>query len=203
MDQLKKDVNEIVGLDILIKAADYIETCENEKRHRESDHGYASTYRYIDDNEPLHKRVKITKKNQSRTSHNELEKNRRAHLRNCLDNLKAIVPLGQDASRHTTLGLLNKATSLIEDLERQQKIYNKQKSDLSNHNEQLKHLLLGLELSSRIRHDSTNSIGLSDLSTDSDKEEIIDVTECSSSGDELIQELIGMKTMPAEMVIMS
>ena len=38
---------------------------------------------------------------------------RRAHLRNCLERLKEIVPLGPDASRHTTLGLLNKARTFI------------------------------------------------------------------------------------------
>lgn len=37
---------------------------------------------------------------------------RRAHLRSCLENLKDIVPLG-DATRHTTLGLLNQACRLI------------------------------------------------------------------------------------------
>ena len=48
-----------------------------------------------------------------RSTHNELEKNRRAHLRNCLEKLKDIVPLGADSSRHTTLGLLNKAKHFI------------------------------------------------------------------------------------------
>lgn len=38
---------------------------------------------------------------------------RRAHLRNCLERLKEIVPLGSDASRHTTLGLLTKAKRFI------------------------------------------------------------------------------------------
>ncbi len=49
----------------------------------------------------------------SRSTHNELEKNRRAHLRHCLEKLKDIVPLGADTSRHTTLGLLNKAKHFI------------------------------------------------------------------------------------------
>ena len=49
----------------------------------------------------------------SRSTHNELEKNRRAHLRNCLEKLKDIVPVGGDSSRHTTLGLLNKAKHFI------------------------------------------------------------------------------------------
>ena len=48
-----------------------------------------------------------------RSTHNELEKNRRAHLRNCLEKLKDIVPVGGDSSRHTTLGLLNKAKHFI------------------------------------------------------------------------------------------
>ena len=48
-----------------------------------------------------------------RSTHNELEKNRRAHLRNCLEKLKDIVPLSSDSSRHTTLGLLNKAKHFI------------------------------------------------------------------------------------------
>lgn len=53
----------------------------------------------------------------NRSTHNELEKNRRAHLRNCLEKLKDIVPLGPDNSRHTTLGLLNKAKHFIKNLE--------------------------------------------------------------------------------------
>lgn len=53
----------------------------------------------------------------NRSTHNELEKNRRAHLRNCLEKLKDMVPVGADNSRHTTLGLLNKAKHFIRTLE--------------------------------------------------------------------------------------
>ncbi|KAH6946461.1 hypothetical protein HPB50_013674 [Hyalomma asiaticum] len=42
---------------------------------------------------------------------------RRAHLRNCLEKLKEMVPLGPEANRHTTLGLLNKAKVFIKTLE--------------------------------------------------------------------------------------
>lgn len=38
---------------------------------------------------------------------------RRAHLRICLEKLKGMVPLGSEASRHTTLGLLTKAKRFI------------------------------------------------------------------------------------------
>ncbi|XP_065304591.1 max-interacting protein 1-like isoform X1 [Dermacentor albipictus] len=41
----------------------------------------------------------------------------RAHLRNCLEKLKEMVPLGPEANRHTTLGLLNKAKVFIKTLE--------------------------------------------------------------------------------------
>lgn len=53
----------------------------------------------------------------NRSTHNELEKNRRAHLRTCLERLKEVVPLESDSSRHTTLGLLTKAKSFIKILE--------------------------------------------------------------------------------------
>jgi len=39
---------------------------------------------------------------------------RRAQLRYCLERLKMIVPLGRNASRHTTLGLLKDAKLLIQ-----------------------------------------------------------------------------------------
>ena len=38
---------------------------------------------------------------------------RRAHLRNCLERLKSMVPLPADSNRHTTLGLLIDAQYLI------------------------------------------------------------------------------------------
>lgn len=53
----------------------------------------------------------------NRSTHNELEKNRRAHLRTCLERLKEVVPLETDSSRHTTLGLLTKAKGFIKTLE--------------------------------------------------------------------------------------
>jgi len=59
----------------------------------------------------------------SRTAHNELEKTRRANLRNCLDRLKDMVPTsgagGSDSTspRNTTLSLLTRARNYIQTLE--------------------------------------------------------------------------------------
>ncbi|XP_014240749.1 max dimerization protein 1-like [Cimex lectularius] len=99
----------------LLRAAEYLE-----RREREAEHGYASTLP-PDDLRNVIKRPKTKKSQGSRTTHNELEKNRRAHLRNCLEKLKELVPLGGDSARHTTLGLLTKAKRFIKNLEQQEK----------------------------------------------------------------------------------
>jgi len=109
-----------MSIETLLQAAEYLE-----RREREAEHGYASSlpspaeYQIIK-NTRLNKNT--TKKPQgNRSTHNELEKNRRAHLRSCLENLKDLVPVGADSSRHTTLGLLNKAKHFIKNLEERDK----------------------------------------------------------------------------------
>ncbi|XP_068911091.1 max-interacting protein 1-like isoform X3 [Tenebrio molitor] len=56
---------------------------------------------------------------------------RRAHLRNCLEILKEIVPLGPEASRHTTLGLLTKAKRFIKNLEDKERKHSTHKEQLN------------------------------------------------------------------------
>merc|ERR1739848_740634 len=106
-----------MNIDTLLQAAEYIE-----RREREAEHGYASSLPTSDQNQIIsnkNQRLKNSTKKAhgSRSTHNELEKNRRAHLRSCLENLKDLVPVGADSSRHTTLGLLNKAKHFIKNLE--------------------------------------------------------------------------------------
>uniref|UniRef100_A0ABD2WEZ3 Max dimerization protein 1-like n=1 Tax=Trichogramma kaykai TaxID=54128 RepID=A0ABD2WEZ3_9HYME len=55
----------------LLQAAEYIE-----RRDREAEHGYASTMPIPDDIRSVTKRPKTKKSQGSRTTHNELEKNR-------------------------------------------------------------------------------------------------------------------------------
>merc|ERR1712193_335368 len=110
-----------MNIETLLQAAEYIE-----RREREAEHGYASSLPSSDQNQIIsNKNLRLkssTKKPQgSRSTHNELEKNRRAHLRSCLENLKDLVPVGADSSRHTTLGLLNKAKHFIKNLEERDK----------------------------------------------------------------------------------
>merc|ERR1712079_556291 len=111
-----------MNIDTLLQAAEYIE-----RREREAEHGYASTLPTSQSQiivTPKNQRLKTSstkKAHGSRSTHNELEKNRRAHLRSCLENLKDLVPVGADSSRHTTLGLLNKAKHFIKNLEERDK----------------------------------------------------------------------------------
>merc|ERR1712066_604381 len=110
-----------MNIETLLQAAEYIE-----RREREAEHGYASSLpsptEYQINTHKIQRLNKNTKKPQgSRSTHNELEKNRRAHLRSCLENLKDLVPVGADSSRHTTLGLLNKAKHFIKNLEERDK----------------------------------------------------------------------------------
>merc|ERR1712102_157891 len=110
-----------MNIDTLLQAAEYLE-----RREREAEHGYASSLPSSDVNQIIsnkNQRLKNSTKKAhgSRSTHNELEKNRRAHLRSCLENLKDLVPVGADSSRHTTLGLLNKAKHFIKNLEERDK----------------------------------------------------------------------------------
>ncbi|KFP67367.1 Max dimerization protein 1, partial [Cariama cristata] len=111
----------------------------------------------------------------SRSTHNEMEKNRRAHLRLCLEKLKGLVPLGPEASRHTTLSLLRKAKLHIKKLEDYDRKAVHQIDQLQREQRHLKRQLekLGIE---RIRMDSIGSTVSSERS-DSDRDVDVESTD--------------------------
>uniref|UniRef100_A0A803JUZ1 Max dimerization protein 1 n=1 Tax=Xenopus tropicalis TaxID=8364 RepID=A0A803JUZ1_XENTR len=117
----------------------------------------------------------ITKKTQSDSirpvrgsSHNELEKHRRAKLRLYLEQLKQLVPLGPDSNRHTTLSLLKRAKMHIKKLEEQDRKALNVKEQLQREHRYLKRRLeqLSVHGMERMRTDSMGSI----ISTDSEQE---------------------------------
>ncbi|XP_052754850.1 max dimerization protein 4-like isoform X2 [Galleria mellonella] len=128
----------------LIQAAEYIE-----RRDREAEHGYASSLPAYEESRSGGKRPKTKKSQGSRTTHNELEKNRRAHLRSCLEKLKDMVPLGPEAPRHTTLGLLTKAKRFIKSLEEREKRHSSHKEQLAREQRFLRRRLAQLRASPR------------------------------------------------------
>nr|XP_054364483.1 max-interacting protein 1 [Mirounga angustirostris] len=123
-----------------------------------------------------------------RSTHNELEKNRRAHLRLCLERLKVLIPLGPDCTRHTTLGLLNKAKAHIKKLEEAERKSQHQLENLEREQRFLKRRLeqlQGPQEMERIRMDSIGSTISSDRS-DSEREEIeVDVESTEFSHGEV------------------
>ncbi|XP_066495815.1 max dimerization protein 1 [Tiliqua scincoides] len=155
------------NIQMLLEAAEFLE-----RREREAEHGYASMLPYSSKDRDALKRRNKSKKNSSssRSTHNEMEKNRRAHLRLCLEKLKGLVPLGPESSRHTTLSLLTKAKLHIKKLEDYDRKAVHQIDQLQREQRHLKRQLekLGIE---RVRMDSIGSTVSSERS-DSDREEI-------------------------------
>ncbi|XP_039180030.1 max dimerization protein 1 [Crotalus tigris] len=157
------------NIQMLLEAAEFLE-----RREREAEHGYASLLPYSTKEREASKRRSRAKKGGggggSRSTHNEMEKNRRAHLRLCLEKLKGLVPLGPESSRHTTLSLLTKAKLHIKKLEDYDRKAIHQIDQLQREQRHLKRQLekLGIE---RIRMDSIGSTVSSERS-DSDREEI-------------------------------
>merc|ERR1712088_77717 len=75
-----------MNIETLLQAAEYIE-----RREREAEHGYASSptsdQNQIISNKNQRLKNSTKKAHGSRSTHNELGKNRRAHLRSCLEHL--------------------------------------------------------------------------------------------------------------------
>ncbi|KAM7018321.1 max dimerization protein 1 [Tautogolabrus adspersus] len=156
-----------IGLvQMLIEAAEYLD-----RREREAEHGYASMPPFISsrETESLKRKSKSKKNTSSRSTHNEMEKNRRANLRLCLERLKSLVPLGPDANRHTTLSLLMKAKDHIKRLEESDRRSQHTLEQLQREHRHLRRRLeqLGVE---RTRMDSTGST--QSEKSDSDQEDL-------------------------------
>ncbi|KAM9494829.1 max-interacting protein 1 isoform 2-T2 [Clarias gariepinus] len=179
----------VLNIQRLLEAAEYLE-----RRERECEHGYASTFPSIQSPSSYQQRQRKfrNKKHNSshnRSTHNELEKNRRAHLRLCLERLKALIPLGPDCNRHTTLGLLNKAKAHIKKLEEADRKSRYQLESLERKQRHLRRQLDSLRggtcTTERVRTDSLGSTPCSERS-DSDQEEIeVDVESTEFSHGEL------------------
>ncbi|XP_061100233.1 max dimerization protein 4 [Conger conger] len=156
---------ELNSLLILLEAAEYLE-----RRDREAEHGYASVLPYNSDfSRKKTKASPLSRKTQNnRSSHNELEKHRRAKLRLYLEQLKQLVPLGPDSTRHTTLSLLKRAKMHIKKLEEQDKKALNVKEQLQREHRYLKRRLeqLSVQGLERVRTDSMGST----ISTDSEQD---------------------------------
>ncbi|XP_055502948.1 max-interacting protein 1 isoform X2 [Leucoraja erinacea] len=151
------------NVQVILEAASHIE--RTEQATDKAEHGYASSLPC--DVEATRRKMK-TKKNSS---------NSRAHLRLCLEQLKELIPLGSECTRHTTLGLLNKAKAHIKKLEELDRKSLYQIEHLEREHRFLKRRLeqlQGLPENERMRMDSVGSNVFSDRS-DSEREIEVDV----------------------------
>ncbi|XP_067857373.1 max dimerization protein 1 isoform X1 [Heptranchias perlo] len=156
---------QLINIERLIEAAQYLD-----RREREAEHGYASLLPCRSEEAGSKRKSKSKKGAGNRSTHNEMEKNRRAHLRLCLERLKELVPVGPESSRHTTLSLLMKAKLHIKTLEEGDRRALHQIDQLKREQRHLKRQLELLNVE-RTRMDSIGSTVSSDRS-DSDQEEI-------------------------------
>ncbi|XP_060096151.1 max dimerization protein 3 isoform X2 [Heteronotia binoei] len=160
------------NIQVLLQAAEFLE-----RREREAEHGYASLAPYCGkDTIQSQKRLKPRKALKNvRSLHNELEKHRRAQLRQCLEQLKQQVPLTSEHSRSTTLSLLHQARLHIKKLEEQEQKAQQLKERLQCE-QQILHqrlqVLLGHSSAERLRVDSLDSSQLSSERSDSDQEDV-------------------------------
>uniref|UniRef100_A0A803SM21 MAX dimerization protein 4 n=1 Tax=Anolis carolinensis TaxID=28377 RepID=A0A803SM21_ANOCA len=134
----------------------------------EAEHGYASVLPFESDH-PGRK-----------TKFGKSPNNRRAKLRLYLEELKQLVPLGADSTRHTTLSLLKRAKMHIKKLEEQDRKALNIKEQLQREHRYLKRRLeqLSMQGLERIRTDSLGST----LSTDSEQEVDIEGIEFTAAG---------------------
>uniref|UniRef100_A0A6I8N1B4 Max dimerization protein 3 n=1 Tax=Ornithorhynchus anatinus TaxID=9258 RepID=A0A6I8N1B4_ORNAN len=122
----------------------------------------------------------------ARSVHNELEKHRRAQLRQCLEQLKQQVPVSSDCARSTTLSLLHRARLHIKKLEEQEQGACRLKAQLRSERRSLQQRLQQLRgPAERLRVDSLDSSGLSSERSDSDQEDLeVDVEGVVFGADE-------------------
>ncbi|XP_056140105.1 max dimerization protein 3 isoform X2 [Lampris incognitus] len=140
----------------------------------EAEHGYASVLPLSpeDSDKRGKQRGKKISAGGNRSVHNELEKNRRAQLRHCLEQLKQQVPLSSDSMRNTTLNLLRRAQLHIKKLQEQDERAEQLKDRLRWEQRELRVRLEQLQRGTeRMRNDSLGS-AMSSERSDSDREDV-------------------------------
>nr|XP_020646295.1 max dimerization protein 3 isoform X3 [Pogona vitticeps] len=164
------------NLQVLLQAAEYVE-----RREREAEHGYASLSPYRGQSisqsqrrrRPRHPPRKALK--DLRSVHNELEKHRRAQLRQCLEQLKQQIPISTDQAHYTTLNLLHQARLHMKKLEEQEKRARRLKERLrceqQNLRQRLEELLAHFN-TERPRPDSLDCSQFSSERSDSEDAEV-------------------------------
>ena len=155
----------------------------------EQRHGNDITSSYLATSSDRNKDVgKFMKRSPTyRATHNQLEKNRRKHLRDCLHALRDLVPSSSDTSKVTTLNLLQSATEYIKVLENDDRHAQSVKRRLYIEQQRLRKKLTTLlePYSNKGQHKLANSKVLTSTTTSSCDVENDDDTGYGSNDDAL------------------
>jgi len=158
-----------MSLECLLEAAKIVEQREHDHDHLQ----YLAIGR---------KDRKFVKRSQTyRATHNQLEKNRRKHLRDCMHALRDLVPTSPDSSKVTTLNLLQSAKQYIKVLEDHDRESQTLKRRLYSEQQRLRKELSGL-LNSYSSSTSQLLVYKSSASSSCDDEEEIDVENDDETG---------------------
>lgn len=139
-------------MDLLLKAAEFL---DNHGRSS-SDHIYAATITKHLKTKPAN-RSYVTKLTPSRRVHNELEKSRRAKLKNSLESLKSIIPNLETSTKFTQIKLLHAATDYIQFLKEENKTCLGHIKNLAAEQSHLEDKLKSLTFVYRVRSSSLSS----------------------------------------------
>ncbi|KAM3848229.1 LOW QUALITY PROTEIN: max dimerization protein 3 [Vipera latastei] len=170
------------NVQVLLQAADCLE-----RREREAEHGCASLSPCCgQDTLQSQRRPAPLYIGENESVHNELEKHRRAQLRQCLEQLKQQIPTNTEHSNYTMLSLLHRARLHIKKLEHQEQKAQQEKERLcceqQNLHQRLEELQahLNMELAEA---DSLDSSRFSSEHSDSEVEVDIEGVPSASIGD--------------------
>jgi len=122
-------------MDLLIKAIEYVEGSDSTSETREN-----STVAT-----PNRRSNQGHRNSVEKNKHTEVEKKRRAYMRECLESLKNVVPPDRDTHKLTIHRLLIKSKEYIKTLERRHIEYQRQYSIIEHRNINLKGILAELE----------------------------------------------------------
>ncbi|XP_070594945.1 max dimerization protein 3 isoform X2 [Erythrolamprus reginae] len=175
------------NIQVLLQAATYLERRERAIYKPEAEHGYASLSPYCGPEALQAQRKPKTRKalRNLRSVHNELEKQRRAQLRQCLEQLKQQIPTNTEHSRYTMLSLLHHARLHIK-LEHQeqkaQQVKERLRCEQHNLHQRLEELQAHLNME-QPEADSLDSFRFSSEHSDSEDEMDVEGLASASVGD--------------------
>ncbi|XP_031557446.1 max dimerization protein 3-like [Actinia tenebrosa] len=152
-----------MSLDTLLKAAEFVELSSGPKkkenlsnaRGNHPNNVYADRRRVVSESEAAERRRRPGGAG-TRETHNKLEKNRRAHLKECFDILKKQVP-SLEEKKTSNLNILRGALKYIQNMKKQEQEYATECDALKMNQKSLEERLNALKSNTKIKTEQKSS----------------------------------------------